>query len=492
MDWFQVDKDGLAKLLERKGKAWTLYELVQNAWDENTTQVDVTLERIPGSRQARLTVRDDHPAGFADLSHAWRLWAESSKKALAEKRGRYNLGEKLVLSMCLEAEIATTTGTVRFDSTGRHMKRARTPRGSVFSGVMRLTAGEIEDCARAMRELLPPPGIRTTYNGAELPRRAALATFEATLPTVLADEEGFLGRTERKAVIEVHEPLQGEIPALFDMGVPVVETSDRWHLNVQQKVPLNFDRDNVPPAYLARLRALVVGHMADRLQAADANASWVRDAIQKHGDLMPDVAIHRVADLRFGEKRVAYDPSDLEANHIAVAQGYTLVYGSQLSKPEWEAVRRSGAVLPAGQVTPSPKPFAEGGSELRIISPADWTGDMVEVMAYVRRISRLLIGADVEVRIASDAHWPFAATYGGRLMTFNLGRLGHKWFAGPLDQINDLLLHELGHATESNHLSSDYHRALTSLGARLASLALSRPALFRLERQFERDAEQVA
>ncbi len=31
--WFNVDKKGLAKLLEQRGKAFAVFELVQNAWD---------------------------------------------------------------------------------------------------------------------------------------------------------------------------------------------------------------------------------------------------------------------------------------------------------------------------------------------------------------------------------------------------------------------------------------------------------------------------
>ena len=38
MQWFDVDKAGLAKLLARKGKEFVLFELVQNAWDEDTRQ----------------------------------------------------------------------------------------------------------------------------------------------------------------------------------------------------------------------------------------------------------------------------------------------------------------------------------------------------------------------------------------------------------------------------------------------------------------------
>ena len=94
---FLVDKKGLAKLLERRGKAFILHELLQNAWDENTTRVDVTAEWL-GDRTVRVTVVDDKPEGFADLTHAYTLFAESAKKTDPTKRGRFNLGEKLVIA----------------------------------------------------------------------------------------------------------------------------------------------------------------------------------------------------------------------------------------------------------------------------------------------------------------------------------------------------------------------------------------------------------
>jgi len=280
----------------------------------------------------------------------------------------------------------------------------------------------------------------------------------------------------------VHEPLPGEEASLFEMGLPVVPTGDRYHVDIQMKVPVSLDRDNVPPAYLAKVRALVVAHMAEHLQAADANSSWVREALQKAGDLVPDEAVQRLAELRFGEKRVAFDPSDMEANHIAVSQGFTLVYGSQLSKPEWDAVRRSGAVLPAGQVTPSPRPYNDGGSPLRLVAEDDWTPAVRAVVSYARRLAPLLIGREISVQIANEVAWPFAATYGGGMLTLNLGRLGHRWFEGDQVSINDLLLHELGHEYASNHLSEDYYKALTRLGASMVQLALDRPELLRLER----------
>jgi len=52
--WFVVDKEGLRKTLERKGKAFAIYELLQNGYDENSTKVEVTLtERNLYGRRVR-------------------------------------------------------------------------------------------------------------------------------------------------------------------------------------------------------------------------------------------------------------------------------------------------------------------------------------------------------------------------------------------------------------------------------------------------------
>ena len=95
-NWFDVDKAGLAKLMAGRPKAFIVFELLQNAWDQNITEVDVTIESVPGTRNAQIAVIDDAPDGFADLRDAYTLFAESRKKANAEQRGRFNLGEKLV------------------------------------------------------------------------------------------------------------------------------------------------------------------------------------------------------------------------------------------------------------------------------------------------------------------------------------------------------------------------------------------------------------
>ena len=129
-NWFEVDKEGLARILERKGKEFALFELIQNAWDEpGVSKVSVTLE-YRGWNKARLVVEDDAPEGFRDLTHAFTLFADSVKKSNPEQRGRFNLGEKLVLAISDKVTIRTTKGGLRFDKDGRHSLRSTQSAGS--------------------------------------------------------------------------------------------------------------------------------------------------------------------------------------------------------------------------------------------------------------------------------------------------------------------------------------------------------------------------
>lgn len=476
--WFEVDRQGLAKLLARRGKGFVVNELIQNAWDTKAKKVTVTLNAVAGRPLATLVVSDDDPDGFQNLSHAFTLFAESGKKADPEKRGRFNLGEKLVIAVCEEASIVTTKGGVRFDHEGRHALRSKTEHGSIFTATLRMTREELDEVNAAVRRLIPPQGVETVFNGVPLLGRMPVTHVYCTLPTEISDAEGSLRRTERKTVVEVHETKDGEEASVYEMGIPVVATGDRWSYNVMQKVPLNSDRDNVTPAYLARLRTEVLNRTHHLIGAEDATEEWVREA-SGNEDASKD-AVGKVITLRFGDKRVIADPSDPEGTKRAVSEGYTVIQPGSLSAAEWRNVRRDTVALPAGQVTPSAKPYSANGDPLKLLAESDWTAGMELVAAYAKDLGRELLGREVEVRIAREFTWPYAATYGQGELTFNLGKLGHAWFnQGPREEVDKLLLHEYAHERESDHLSDGFHRAICSLGAKLASLAIRNPEFFK-------------
>lgn len=483
--WFEVDRAGLARVAGRKTKVFILRELVQNSWDEPSKFISV--EVYPPSKPNGLStirVTDDSPEGFSDLRHAYTLFAPSAKVSDASKRGRFNFGEKLVLALCSQARIETTKGTILFD---RGEKRRRSPKrrdaGSMFEGLLKLTAEERELLVRSARQMIPPADRRTFVNGHEVFPRTPVVEFEHILKTEVARDDGRLEETYRHTKVRVYEVLPGEKASLFEMGIPVVETGDRWHVDIGQKVPLNMERDNVPPNWLADVRAGVANATIDLLTVADANSSWARDAMSHHE--ISDDSVKRLVSLRFGERAVIHDPSDQEANQKAAAEGYVVVTGSQLSSDEWHKVRAAGAIKPAGQVFPTPKGFHPDGTPLAEIHPEDWTPAMVRFERIAHTIANHVLDMPVVVRITNDQAWGFEGAFGPSGLILNIAKFGGV--AGfdlemkdiPSAHVLEFLIHEYAHCAEGNHLSARYHEALCTIGGGVARLALEDPEAFK-------------
>src|ERR1700730_5296014 len=203
--WFDVDRAGLGKQAEQHGKGRLVGELVQNALDEaGVTRIDITLALVPGRPLADLSVEDDSPEGFRDLAHAYTLFAESYKRANPEQRGQYNFGEKLVLAVCESASISTTKGTALFTAEGRTEKpRQKRERGSVFQGRIKMTREEYPEVCDYLRCLLLPENVVVTFNGDRLRPRKPLQTFEASLETLVTDDNGVMRPRTRKTTVGI-------------------------------------------------------------------------------------------------------------------------------------------------------------------------------------------------------------------------------------------------------------------------------------------------
>lgn len=477
----EVDRRGLAKILEKRGKAFALFELIQNAWDTDATTVAIDLSR-PKNGWSYLSVTDNDPKGFHDLSHAYTLFAESIKKGDPSKRGRFNLGEKLVLALCKWAEVRSTSGTVRFheDGTREHMPAA-TDYGSVFEAEIRMTKAEYDDVCKRIWTLIAPLNCATIFNGQVLTRWQPLASFRCTLPTVMSDEEGNLKRTNRKTIVRIFEPSDGQKPMIYELGIPVVRHDGRFHIDVHQKVPVNLDRDNVPPSYLLKLQAQCFNVTHHLLSPDDSRETWVNDAIG-HNDV-EDQAVRFALKKRFGEKCFIWDPTDLEANNRLTAEGYTAIAGGTFGKDAWRKIRETGVVKRAGEI--SPTPHAEDGA--KTVPESSWTPGMHQVRALCHRLAEKLLGCEIDVQIVYGRGFQACFGTNGRRpqITFFFEVLGRRWFDEwhrELDRTLDLVYHEFAHFYSGNHLSEEYYHALSSLAARGTILALREPEVFRKDR----------
>ena len=223
---FAVSAQGLRQLHAGR-EPWTLVkELIQNAWDEapRATRCDVTIAAGPDDTTV-VTVEDDGP-GFADISHAWTLMAETAKRADPKKRGRFNLGEKEIIAVALSAEIETAGTTVSFPAEGGRVTapntREKGTRVRVTMPWSQQEATELRDRLRRFR----PTECGLTVDGEEVPRRTPLACREATLRTLILRGPGLpISDTKRRTSIDVLERVDAETGWIYEMGIPIQATT---------------------------------------------------------------------------------------------------------------------------------------------------------------------------------------------------------------------------------------------------------------------------
>ena len=481
MDWFSADKEGLSRLMKRRGLAWALYEVVQNGLDQNVTCVNVELRPLAGVAQAWLICEDDDPDGFENLTLAWTLFADTGKRSDPTKAGRFTMGEKMVLALALEAKISTTTGTVIFNKDGRHISKVKRNRGSCIEVRLPMTRVEIEEVQQAAKRIIPRAGVKLTFNSEPIPERTHVASFEWHLQTEFADEDKFIRRTTRKTNVTLFEPLPGETATLYELGLPVVPLDGMpWHVYVHQRVPLNSDRDNVTPAYRKALGVLVLNAMHLEMKPEHAALPVIKEAMES-----PDVAVEAVNTIlthQYGAKRAIFDLSDPESNSKAFSNGYQVIPGGAFTKATWANIRKAGAALPSGHTFPTKQCYDAAGAPARRIPESEWTDGMRAVATYAQALAlKLMGGRAIMVTMENERSQWYAANYGNAHLTFNVPKLGKTWFdlSKNSEKINDLLLHEFGHEYSENHLDAKYHKALTRMGARLAQLALTEPDFFR-------------
>jgi hypothetical protein len=355
--WFEVDKKGLAKLLKEGGKGRLIGELIQNAFDAAGAKTTHIKLQLTEDNLLLLEVKDDSPEGFKRLADSWTLFAESEKKADSKLRGRFNLGEKLVLSLCEEAKIMTTTGTVEFHRNNmRIFSKKRTTRGTIFTATMKGDKTDFAEITSYVHSVLVSSygAHRLHFNDKQIPPHKELQNFVIpSLETVGINKNGDLIRTARNCNVSIHQVFPTEVPHLYEMGLPVMPLDDygiNFHINIGQKVPLSFNRDSVPSGFLKKIFTHTYNHTFFDLKPDDFNETWVNEATSS--EQCKTDGFKKFIENKFGDKTAFFDPSDIDANKNFQADGGVIIYGRMLNKQQIENAKEAG-VVGSGKLTPS-------------------------------------------------------------------------------------------------------------------------------------------
>ena len=161
----------------------------------------------PGSPDATRLVVEDDGKGFRRIEDAYTLLGPTEKRSDPTKRGRFNLGEKELVSIAIEAKVTTVGRTVEFPPEGgRRLRSNGRERGTRISALMPWDARQRAALVEELRTFRPAR-CALFVNGTEIPRRLPLAVRRAKLPTVIQDSPGEpLRRSTRTTDIDILAP----------------------------------------------------------------------------------------------------------------------------------------------------------------------------------------------------------------------------------------------------------------------------------------------
>ncbi len=239
-----------------------------------------------------------------------------------------------------------------FTDGGRRNSSERRERGTEFTADIRITRDELAEVAEQISQIIPPEGVRLSYNGVVIERPKLLKSFRVKLPTEIDGGEG-LRKSVRETTVEVFDGAccdpKGQA---MEMGIPIQPLECPWRLNVGQKVPLGFDRDSVTDAFRRALIVAATNEMAPTLTSEDAAQPWAAEAL---GDSRANATtVQTLVQKRFGERAVVAVPGDPLANAQAAASGYTVVSGGALSGDAWANIRKHQVMPSTSQAFPTP------------------------------------------------------------------------------------------------------------------------------------------
>lgn len=479
---FSIDVLGLRETQLGKPKYIVIRELLQNALDEQTTTCEIKLRYEHG--KAKITVSDDSPEGFKDLSDSYTLFASTTKRNDVKKRGRFNFGEKQVICLCDYARIISTKGGIEFFVLAGERKdlRQRREAGSQIYVELKMTHDEYWECINYCDEIIVPQNINVRVYYSEpnmdgliekvLDRQTSTKIFSSILPTEIKTHEGMKIK-KQSTDVHLYTP-RGEKAFIHELGIPICEIDCQYSIDVQQKVPLSNDRDKVDSKYLKTLYAEVLNQVFDEIKELQSSSTWVRSAIET-GTIKQD-AILAIVKERYGNKVVISNPFDAISDDDAKANGYKLIYGNELSAEERDMFKKDGIIKTSTQL------LGVKGLPSTHVAPSK---HHLVIYALTERIAGEFLGFKPIIYLVDCQGATVLATFGdGAELTFYNNIIPTEWWLPDSegyvsDEMLELIIHELCHKF-GHHCDRSYLDKITWLASKLIRKERAQKSFFKI------------
>ena len=334
--WLQISTEGFAALNQSRPPEHLVKELVQNSLDA-VQDIGGRVELSYRHDGESLIIRcRDTGTGIDDLS-AMRVVYLTFKTDSHLKRGRFGRGFKEILSVADTAAILSGNKEIRFFKESGQQVTRETDSGSHCVGTdisMRFDwpPDTVQQFDAYFERLLVPANVQLALNGRALSSRDAAHIVEGALTTEVYNPDSHSWKKpRRKTSIELVEVHEDEEPYIYEMGIPVApaEWSVPYHANVQQRVPMNPNRDALASGYAKRIHKVSLPTLLPELSSEETTADWVGTA---GAESAPEIQ-KEIISKAFGAEAVRSVPAmgKRDFDHDAERIGSTIVKTSQMS-----------------------------------------------------------------------------------------------------------------------------------------------------------------
>lgn len=482
-EWFAVDKDGLKEMYANFPLERMVSELIQNSWDCDECSV-CAVEIKNTKKHTIVTVIDDHPEGFKNISDAYTLFGSTAKRGDPTKRGRFNLGEKLVFARADEATVATTTGTIRFTDKGRTELSKCTDSGSMITAKFpRCTDAELDTALEFLKAMYRPKDVKYQLCGKEIPYRKPVKKTKTKMSTEFIKQidggQGVMTKTKRMTEIWFYKK-QRDQAFLYELGIPVCELDGKFDVDIQQKIPLSQDRTVVPQSYMQDVYAELYLNMHEQIAPGDLGQSSTRIALEDER-MTPEVAA-KIFKQQYGDNAVIQS-HDADSDQEAARHNATIVnsrtFGSDVNHK-----LRDGGIQTTKEVYCRDRDELEGSLGLpKGFKEVKDNPSRDNLTAYVKMLGKELQGRELSIKYASWHSSTVAFYRKGGEVTFNVLKIPTIKMKTPVSKLSSLILHEISHSLGDGH-DSVYDHAFEELVDKHTYLLATQPEKYR---EFEPD-----
>ncbi len=500
-EWLAVSTEGFSE--QQRGRPLThlVKELVQNALDSVGSAGRIDLVITPtGPRTASVRCVDDGP-GAEDLTQLNIVFVTGKKDGVTQ-RGRMGRGFKELLSIATRARVRSRDQELVFtvgDGGARRVVHQRSMEWHHgFEAALEIEHDEADKTLDGyFQSFLFPVGVTLSVNGVAVLARPVHREVDARLTT----ERFAKGRWEKPALVaRVHlvAMREGEVPLIYEMGIPVceVEWSEPYHCDVQQRCPMNPNRDAVMSGYPARVHKACLPALLSEMTTERALAAWVGEAAQTADDAVQKAVVVKA----FGEGVVRAVPATGKFDHNADAEelGNTVVHSAHMTGGFRKLLQQqvpTAATVAKEAMQRRAEVATEASLSRDDVLALDLTADVADAPDATRAIMRFGLEtvlarmdfaqwfgeAVVECRYREFRAVPIKVAYLENAAatwsldgTLTLSLAFDQFWDGPFERRSfELLLHELAHH-EAFHHGRSFPREVQAYAGAAAEVMLAR------------------